>query len=70
MVILDDIGRRKTNALLEYKRRYGCVVIGVGKLSYYPSSIINGKRDFYLQTSLFTVFQQLTENSNDRRVSV
>ena len=41
--------------LLEYKRRYGCVVFGVGKLSYYPTSIINGKREFYLKTLLVAV---------------
>ena len=41
--------------LLEYKQRYGCVVSGVGKLSYYPPSIIDGKREFYLRTSLVTV---------------
>ena len=27
--------------LLEYRRRYGCLVFGVGRLSYYPTSIIN-----------------------------
>ena len=36
----------------EYKRRYGRVVFGVEKLSYYPTSIINGTREFY---SLVTV---------------
>ena len=41
--------------LLEYKRRYDCVVFSVEKLSCYPSSIINGKREFYLKTSLVTV---------------
>ena len=29
--------------LLEYKQRYGCVVFSVGKLSCYPTDIINGK---------------------------
>ena len=38
--------------LIEYKRRDGFVVFGVGELSYYPTSIINGKREFYLKTSL------------------
>ena len=41
--------------LLEYRRIYGCVVFGVGKLTCYPTSIINGKREFYLKTSLVTV---------------
>ena len=43
--------------LLEYMRKYGCVVFGVEKLSYYPTSIINGKREFYLITSLVAVYQ-------------
>ena len=42
--------------LLEYRQRYGCVVLGVGKLSYYPTSIINGKREFYLKTSMVSLF--------------
>ena len=41
--------------MLEYRRRYGCVVFGVGKLSHYPTSIINGKREFYSKTSLVNV---------------
>ena len=47
---------------LEYKRRYGFDIFGVGKLSYYPTSIINGKCELYLKTSLVTVFQLLAEN--------
>ena len=43
--------------LLEHKRTYSCVVLGVGKLSYYPASIINGKREFYIKSSLVTVYQ-------------
>ena len=50
--------------LYEYKGKYGCVVFGVGKLSHYPTSIINGKRKFYLEMSLVTVFQLLAENAN------
>ena len=41
--------------VLEYKQRYSCVVFGVGKLSYYPTSIINGRSEFYLRTSMVTV---------------
>ena len=41
--------------LLEYRQIYSCVVFGVEKLSYYPTSIMNGKRLFYLITSLVTV---------------
>ena len=41
--------------LLEYKQTYGCVVFGVGKPSYHPTSIINGKCELYLRTSLVTV---------------
>ena len=33
--------------LLEYMRRYGCVVFGIGILSCYPTSIINGKCESY-----------------------
>ena len=46
------------------------VWFGVGKRSYYPTSIINGKREFYLKTSLVAVSQLLAENENGRRVSV
>ena len=62
---LTDIVKGSANAsffpLLEYRRRYGCVVFGFGKLSYYPTSIINGKREFYLKTSLVTVYQLLVK---------
>ena len=50
--------------LLEYKRRYGCVVFGIVKLSYYSTSIINGQREFYFKTLLVTVFQLLAVNTN------
>ena len=35
--------------------RYGCFVFGFEKLSYYPSSIIDSNREFYIKTSLVTV---------------
>ena len=56
--------------LLEYRRRYDCVMFGVGKLSYYPTSIINGKREFYFKTSFVTVFQLLAKNANGHQISV
>ena len=40
--------------LLEYRRRYGCVVFGVGNLSYYQTGIISDKREFYLKISWVT----------------
>ena len=50
-------------------------MFGVGKLSYYSTSIINGKREFSLKAWLvtvncLTVFELLAENANDRIVSV
>ena len=54
-VILPTLLKVSFVPLLEYKGIYGCVVFGVGKLSYYPTSIINGKCEFYLKTSLVTV---------------
>ena len=53
--------------LLEYRRRYSCVVFSVGKLSYYPTSIINGKCEFYFFKVVgccLAVFQLLAENAN------
>ena len=35
---------------------HGCVVFAVGKLSYYSTGIIKATREFYLKTSLVTVY--------------
>ena len=51
--------------LFDYKRRYCCIVFGVGKLSYYPTCIINGKHEFYNKNVAgycLAVFQLLAEN--------